>query len=763
MVDDVAAGFLYNVAGREIFIRPLQNHYSNVMKQADVARETVHIGEPRMLPKLLGMTSVIAIIATGATAEMNSNRISSFATFANNQDASAESSAEIISASGDGMTLVYSDSPLGVIGLIDITNPTAPVAKGNIDVGGEPTSVSVLGNIAMTGVNTSESYTAPSGMLKAFDLTTMEEIAACDLGGQPDSTAIAPDGSFIAVAIENERDEDLGEGGLGQMPGGYVVTIGVENGVPACDTMVQIDVNGLADIGTDDPEPEFVDVNDAGEIVLTMQENNHIVIMTQKGEILNHFSAGSADLTEIDVMDERGALLFTESQEGRLREPDGVQWIDTDHFAIANEGDMDGGARGWTIFNKDGTEVFEAGNSFEHAIVQLGHYPDMRSDAKGAEPEGMEFAIFNSTPYAFILAERASVVGVYDVTDPTSPILLQMLPSGIAPEGAIAIPSRGLFVTANEADLIEDGGIRSHVMIYEYQDAPAAYPQLTSAGADELIGWGAISGMVAGENGIVYAVNDSFYGYQPTIFTIDTTVSPAQITNALPVTRGGFAAQKLDLEGITLDGDGGFWLASEGRTDRMIPHGIYHVNSNGEIEEEISLPAELLAVENRFGFEGITLIDGTLWMAVQREWADDPTDHVKLVAYNIESGEWGAVLYPKAVAQAGWVGLSEITAHAGNVYVIERDNQIGDNAAIKMVYRISGDQMVPAALGGALPVVTKEAVYDLIPDLQAGRGYVVDKVEGLAIFADGAAWASTDNDGVDDSSGETFFWSIGNF
>jgi hypothetical protein len=763
VVDDVAAGFLYNVSGRGIFIRPLQNHHSNVMKQANVARETVHIEEPRMLPKLLGMTSVIAITSTGAAAEMNFNRISSFATFANNQDASAESSAEIISASGDGMTLVYSDSPLGVIGVIDITDPTAPVAKGNIDVGGEPTAVSVLGNIAMTGVNTSESYTAPSGMLKAFDLTTMQEVAACDLGGQPDSTAIAPDGSFIAVAIENERDEDLGEGGLGQMPGGYVVTIGIENGVPACDSMVQIDVNGLAGIGPNDPEPEFVDVNATGEIVVTMQENNHIVIMTQTGEILNHFSAGSVDLTGIDATDERGALMFTEIQEGRLREPDGVQWIDNDHFAIANEGDMDGGARGWTIFHKDGTEVFEAGNSFEHAIVQLGHYPDKRSDAKGAEPEGMEFAIFNGTPYAFILAERASAVGVYDVTDPKAPILSQMLPSGIAPEGAIAIPSRGLFVTANEADLIEDGGIRSHVMIYEYQDAPAAYPQLTSAGADELIGWGAISGMVAGEDGIVYAVNDSFYSYQPAIFTIDTTVAPAQITSALPVTRGGFAAQKLDLEGITLDGEGGFWLASEGRTDRMIPHGIYHVNSDGEIEEEISLPAELLAVERRFGFEGITLIDGTLWMAVQREWADDPADHVKLVSYNIDSAEWGAVLYPKAAADTGWVGLSEIVAYAGDVYVIERDNQIGSNAVIKMVYRISGDQMVPAALGGDLPIVTKETVRDLIPDLQAGNGYVVDKVEGLAIFADGAAWASTDNDGVDDSSGETFFWSIGNF
>jgi hypothetical protein len=713
--------------------------------------------------RIMSMTSVLALAATGALADMNFNRIASFATYANNADARAESSAEIISASGDGMTLVYSDSPLGVISMIDITEPAAPVARGNIDVGGEPTAVSVLGNIAMAGVNTSESYTAPSGMLKAFDITTGIEVAACDLAGQPDSTAIAPDGSFIVVAIENERDEDLGDGGLGQMPSGFVVTFDIVDGVPACDSIVQIDVSGLADIGPNDPEPEFVDVNAAGEIVVTMQENNHIVVMTKTGDIINHFSAGSVDLTEIDATDERGALRFTEVQAGRLREPDGIQWIDNDHFAMANEGDMNGGARGWTIFNKDGVEVFESGSTFEHAIIQLGHYPDKRSDAKGAEPEGMEFGIFDGTPYAFILAERASAVGVYDVSDPAAPILTQILPSGIAPEGAISIPSRGLFITANEADLIDDGGIRSHVMIYEYQDAPAAYPQLTSAGADELIGWGAISGMVAGEDGIVYAVNDSFYAYQPTIFTIDTNVTPAQITNALPVTRGGFAAQKLDLEGITLDGEGGFWLASEGRTDRMIAHGIYHVDSDGVIDEEISMPAELLAVEKRFGFEGITLVDGTLWMAVQREWADDPADHVKLLAYNIASGEWGAVLYPKAVADTGWVGLSEIVAHNGDFYVIERDNQIGANAAVKMVYRISGDQMVPLALGGDLPVVTKEAVMDLIPALQSNNGYVVDKVEGLAIFSDGSAWASTDNDGVDDSSGETFFWSLGNF
>ena len=52
-------------------------------------------------------------------------------------------------------------------------------------------------------------------------------------------------------------------------------------------------------------------------------------------------------------------------------------------------------------------------------------------------------------------------------------------------------------------------------------------------------------------------------------------------------------------------------------------------------------------------------------------------------------------------------------------------------------------------------MVSKTFVYDLIPDLQANGGVVLDKVEGLAVLTDGTALAVTDNDGVDDSNGET--------
>ncbi len=717
-----------------------------------------------MTIKFTAMTSVLALCTGMAQAQdMNFNRVASFATPLNNADAAAVSSAEIISASADGMTLIYTDSPLGVVGLIDITDPANPVARGNVDMGGEPTAVSVIGNTAFVAVNTSESFTNPSGMLKSVDLTTGTVTAECDLGGQPDSTAAAKDGTFIAVAIENERDEDAGDGRVGQMPAGFMVKATLTDGALDCAGVVAIDMTGLADISAEDPEPEFVDVNGLGEIAVTMQENNHIVVIGADGAVMSHFSAGSVDLEGIDATDEQAALRFTESQPARLREPDGLQWIDDAHFAVANEGDMDGGARGWTIFNKDGTVVFESGASFEQAIAQTGHYPDRRSDAKGAEPEGMEFATIGGTPYVFVLSERSSTVGVYDVTDPTAPVLKQILPSGVSPEGAVAIPERNLLATANEVDLIEDGLSRAHVMIYELQSAPAAYPTLTSAGADTLIGWGALSGLAAGEGSTLYAVNDSFYGYQPTIFTIDTSAMPARITAALPITRAGMPAQKIDIEGITTDGEGGFWLASEGRTDRMIPHGLYHVNAKGQIRQEISLPAELLANETRFGFEGITLIDGTLWMAVQREWGDDAKGMVKLVSYNIEAKEWGAVHYPLDAVETGWIGLSEIVAHGDYVYLIERDNQIGAAARVKQVTRVALTEMVPAPLGGELPVVTKEVVRDLVPDLAAQNGFIVDKVEGLTFAADGTAWAVTDNDGVDDSSGETFLWSLGQF
>ena len=711
----------------------------------------------------LCLTSVLALAAGGAAAqEMNFNRIASFDVSENADDPAAETSAEIVAASGDGMTLIYTDSPGGAVGMIGIADPAAPEPMGRIALDGEPTSVAVLGTTAFVGVNTSESVTAPSGRLALVDMAAGARVegADCDLGGQPDSVALAPDGSFVAVAIENERDEEAGDGRVGQMPAGHLAIVPLADGRPDCDAMVRVDLSGLAEIAPEDPEPEFVDVNDAGEIVVTLQENNHVAVVSAEGTVLSHFSAGTVSLDGIDATED-DALSFTERLADVPREPDAVKWIDGDRFATANEGDMDGGTRGWTIFDRDGEVIHDSGAAFERALVEIGHYPEGRSENKGVEPESVEVATFDGTPLVFIGSERGSAVGVYDVADPAAPVLVQVLPSGIGPEGYVALPGRNLLVSANETDLGADGGPRAHVMIFERQQAAAIYPMLTSAGADGPIGWGALSGLVAGADGLIHAVNDSVYAGSPTIFTIDPSQTPARIVAATPVTQDGAPPAGIDMEGIATDGASGFWIANEGHAEDGRPQVLLHVDAGGAVTETVDLAADLVAGATTNGLEGIARADdGSLWMAVQREWADDPEGMTKLLRYVPGTGAWSAVHYPLEPAPAGWVGLSEIAYHDGALYLIERDNQIGAAAALKQITRVSLDGLEPAALGGDLPVAEKEVVRDLIPDLRSTGGYVVDKVEGLAIAGDGTAWIVTDNDGVDDSSGETLFWSV---
>ncbi len=146
---------------------------------------------------------------------------------------------------------------------------------------------------------------------------------------------------------------------------------------------------------------------------------------------------------------------------------------------------------------------------------------------------------------------------------------------------------------------------------------------------------------------------------------------------------------------------------------------------------------------------------------MQREWKDDPKGMTKLLAYKPADKSWSAVHYPLDKAEKGWVGLSEITAAPGGFIVIERDNQVGKDARIKKLTFVPLQGVSPAPLGGALPVVAKKELHDLLPDLAAPKGYVLDKVESFALDAAGDAYVITDNDGVDDHSGETQFLGLG--
>jgi hypothetical protein len=688
------------------------------------------------------------------------------------RDRTKRSIAEIVAASEDGNTLVYVDGDQNGLGFVDIADPAAPRPAGFLPLTGELTSVAVRGARAYTVVDTSPNKREVSGYVAVVDIAARRELMRCDLGGQPDSTVVSRDGRFLVVVIENERDERLERGAIPQLPAGNLTILPLAAGGLDCAALRRVDLTGLAAVAPEDPEPEFVDVNARGEAVVTLQENNHIAIVDiASARVVAHFSAGTVTLEQVDATRD-GVVRPVQRLENVVREPDAVKWLDDTRFVTANEGDYRNGSRGFTIFRRDGTVEWDSGNFLEHLAIALGHYPELRSANRGNEPEGVEVATFDGERLIFVGSERASLVTVWrDEGAGRAPTFLQALPTGVAPEGLLAIPARGLFVAAAEADNPETG-LRSTLTIYRRAPGTATYPTIRSDNGPNGVPlpWGALSGLAADPQvpARLYAVTDSFYS-EAQILTIDAARMSARIVSAVTVSRDGKPAADLDIEGIATRADGGFWLASEGNPERQqgaLPDRLLRVAANGTIEAEYVLPEALTRHALRFGFEGVTATgrgaDETVWIAVQREWKDDPKGRAKILRFKPATQEWGVLHYPLGETPAGWMGLSEIAADGADAFVvIERNNQWGE-AAIKRLYRFSVAGLVPAAPGAAsVPVVAKTLLRDMVPDLAKTRGTVLEKLEGFAIDRAGTMFAVTDNDGVQGTSGETQFMNLG--
>ena len=725
------------------------------------------------------------------------NRVATFAVceqIGSSCEARVATAAEIVAASTDGMTLIYTNSPKDEVGFVDITDPSAPVALGALAMGGEPTSITVQGNHALIAVNTSPSFTAPDGKLVVVDIATRQVVHEIALGGQPDSIAISKDGKYVAVVIENERDEDAGDGRPAQLPGGKLVIVD-SVGAPSTWKTRDVALTNLAMLYPTDPEPEYVSINDNNVAVVTLQENNHLVLVDlATGKVTRDFTAGQVSLTQIDLTDERpNQVNLTESLSNRLREPDGVTWVSTSQFVTANEGDLDGGSRGFTLFNTDGSVAYDAGNTMEHLMARIGHTNDKRSDAKGNEPENVAAGRFDRTDYLFVASERSSVLAVYDLSSANQPTLKQVLPSAQAPEGVLTIPSRNLVITASEETdpVVGKPSIFAALNIYQYQKAAPKYPTLESVNRTDgtPIPWSALSGLAAAPTGsLLYAIDDAFFKGNR-IFEIDTSVTPAKLQREIRITdpNGLIAALatslpdtaststfddadlpalvntadqsvNIDPEGIAIASSGGFWIASEGALGKSA-NLIFKVSATGVIENIIQLPADVNAKQTSNGFEGIAEADGKLVVAFQLPWTGDMANHARIGVYDLTTQTWSFMSYPLDVVTSvngGWVGLSEIMALGSNRFaVIERDNQAGPDATIKKIYRIDLTGKVDGN------VLSKTLVRDVLPDLRATRGHVLEKIEGLARLADGNVYLVNDNDGLDKGNGETQLIKLG--
>ncbi len=156
-----------------------------------------------------------------------------------------------------------------------------------------------------------------------------------------------------------------------------------------------------------------------------------LIFSANEGDARDHTEARVHDLDLDDTVFPDEATLLLDENLGRLH-------VRTDYGDIDNDGDYDMlyayGARSFSIWNgNNGDLVWDSGEEFEQILFsefsedfnsnndENGSF-DSRSDDKGGEPEAIAIGWVDGTPYAFIGLERMSVIMVYDVSDPTSPM-----------------------------------------------------------------------------------------------------------------------------------------------------------------------------------------------------------------------------------------------------------------------------------------------------------------------------------------------------
>jgi Esterase-like activity of phytase len=279
-------------------------------------------------------------------------------------------------------------------------------------------------------------------------------------------------------------------------------------------------------------------------------------------------------------------------------------------------------------------------------------------------------ASYHGVRYVFVGMERANLVAVYRVDDPRHPELVQAQPTGVGPEGLLPLPQRDALAVASEEDVAEDQ-VWASLTTYRLTHRPLAEavrrnqaaPSIVAAddGGDP-IGFGALSGLsaVPGAKDRLVAVTDN--ASTPTrVLGVDVGQAPAVVDDELVVTSGGDPVG-YDAEGIAARAAGGWWLAAEGNPAEGLANLVVEVAADGRVVREVGLPAEVAAGATSNGFEGVAVVhdpDGTeqVWLAIQRQWADNRPGQVTLARFTPSYGAWGFVAYPlDAAPPGGFVG-----------------------------------------------------------------------------------------------------------
>jgi predicted extracellular nuclease len=388
--------------------------------------------------------------------------------------------AEIISVRDDrGALSNAGDSSFDLLDLGDILSPTLIQRVGPSAALSDLNSLAIhpSKDLLLAVAGKAVSSTNPiNGKVLAYRLSTGAFITEALVGIQPDAIGISPDGNYAVVANEAEAPDQNDNGGPGSIsiidlssfdPDSPTPLNVITLSLPSQASTPGFSSGRYDDIGrllidniTNTLEPESVAFSaDSQFAFVSLQENNGIArVELSPPYTLTFF--GLYSTTHLADLTNGGGYNPVETLTA-WREPDGVTVLDIagDRYVItADEGDTrptagNAGVRGGrtvSLFRADdGSFVADTAGSLDDLAARWGRYPDNRSSRGGSEPEVVDGILFNGQAIVAVGLERANAVVIIDVSQPQTPTLLSLIPTGAAPEGVkLVARNQALYVLA---------------------------------------------------------------------------------------------------------------------------------------------------------------------------------------------------------------------------------------------------------------------------------------------------------------------------
>lgn len=335
-------------------------------------------------------------------------------------------------------------------------NEGEPNADYSFDPDGSISIISVNENYSVTTLKFG-SFASQASQLQAQGLRVFGKNASFVQDMEPEYVAISQDSKMAWVTLQ-------------------------ENNAIATVDLVTKTITGLSPLG-------FKDFNQAGNSIDVSDQDNTVAFAAWK-------TKGMYQPDAIDAMTHNGTTYLFTANEGDAREYgtamveprrlgnaayvlDPVKFPDAATLKLAaqmgrlnvttllgntdTDTDFDEiytfGARSFSVWNAStGALVYDSKNELEVKAQEAAVYDDARSDDKGVEPEGIVVGKVSNKFIAFVGLERADAIAVYDVTNPTSPVFLQLVKTGDAPEGVLFIAAKdsptqkSLLVVSSEND-----------------------------------------------------------------------------------------------------------------------------------------------------------------------------------------------------------------------------------------------------------------------------------------------------------------------